>query len=72
LAFGVGAALIVAAAVLAAIVLRQPGGSASEQRPAVHLEDLAGDEGGIGGGEVGDRRRDVVRPAGAADQRLGN
>ncbi len=72
LAFGVGAALIVAAAVLAAIVLRQPGGSASEQRPAVHLEDLAGDEGGIGGGEVGDRRRDVLRPAGAADQRLGN
>jgi MFS family permease len=74
LAFGIGAGLIGAAFVLAALILRQPGrgGSASEQRPAVHLEDLAGDEGGIGGGEVGDRRRDVLRPAGAADQRLGN
>ena len=69
LAFGIGAGLIGAAFVLAALILRQPGrgGSASEQRPAVHLEDLAGDEGGIGGGEVGDRRRDVLRPAGPPD-----
>ncbi len=69
LAFGVGAALIGAAFVLAVLILRQPGrhGSASEQRPAVHLEDLTGDEGSIRGGEVADRRGDVLRPAGPPD-----
>jgi EmrB/QacA subfamily drug resistance transporter len=78
LAFGVGAGLLAAAFVVAVLILRPPGlglqrpGSAPEQRPAVHLEDLAGNEGSIRGGEVADRRRDVLRPAGPADQRLGH
>jgi EmrB/QacA subfamily drug resistance transporter len=56
LAFGVGAGLIGAAAVLAAIIVRQPRGSAPGQRPAVHPANLAGDEGGIRESEVPGRR----------------